>query len=70
MTRVRTLLQRSLPWVLLPLLAACQNEQVSEFQPVGRQAAHTCSKMPLGRGQCQAATCSRPLSQAFGWLPW
>jgi hypothetical protein len=31
MTRIRTLLQRALPLALLPLLAACQNEQVSEF---------------------------------------
>ncbi|PTA69977.1 MULTISPECIES: hypothetical protein [unclassified Stenotrophomonas] len=31
MTRIRTLQQRALPFALLPLLAACQNEQVSAF---------------------------------------
>ncbi|MHC1651768.1 hypothetical protein ACODUL_00490 [Stenotrophomonas maltophilia] len=31
MTRIRTLLQRAVSLVLLPLLAACQSEQVGEF---------------------------------------
>lgn len=31
MTRIRILLQRAVPLALLPLLAACQNEQVAEF---------------------------------------